>query len=273
MNSSINRICLVVVSSLIPAFSTLAFAQKGPAPVLPPVTAFEQIVVPTNANLYQLSARETVNRTLDVETIAAQNQRVFDGLALFKPRTLPKRKDGVSMTEALEVLNDAATSEVVGYAQHAKYDPKQNIGFCFGRAMFIHLDLLTRKVNKSSVYKAFIVGSMKSGGITWGFHVATVVRSDDGQFYAIDPNFGWIMTVREWFDYYAAMDVDKKLRIFIAPASKFGPSARKYTPFDMKDKFYNKYFEDMLQYYRLAALKRLAEEGKFPEVGAPKGAR
>ena len=85
----------------------------------------------------------------------------------------------------------------------AHYDPTGDIGFCFGRAMAVHLGALEMGLAPESIRKLFIIGDLKAGDKTdWRFHVTTVVRGEDG-WYAIDPFLGrWSIgrpvTVDEW---------------------------------------------------------------------------
>lgn len=69
-----------------------------------------------------------------------------------------------------------------------KYDPSEEIGFCFGRAMTAHL--LARKLglDAGAIKKLFIVGDLRQGPEPeWRFHVTTLVRGEDQEWYAIDP--------------------------------------------------------------------------------------
>jgi hypothetical protein len=70
-----------------------------------------------------------------------------------------------------------------------QYDPQGFIGFCFGRAMAVHLGARQAGLERGSVHKLFIVGDLRSGpDPEWRFHVTTVVKGqEDDRWYAIDP--------------------------------------------------------------------------------------
>lgn len=103
--------------------------------------------------------------------------------------------------QASKALQAASVNPVVSLYQYNKYDPKeQGIGFCFGRAMFVDLYLAMNNLNRGSIKKAFVVGSMTSGGgAQWAWHVTTIVQSENryGEevWLAIDPIVGKILEV------------------------------------------------------------------------------
>lgn len=94
-----------------------------------------------------------------------------------------------------------------------KYDPDQTIGFCFGRAMAVHL--LARAhygLASSSIRKLFVIGDLRSGASPeWRFHVTTVVKGLTSRnrktWYAIDPILEtpillstWMKTIQSKWD-------------------------------------------------------------------------
>lgn len=70
-----------------------------------------------------------------------------------------------------------------------QYDPQGFIGFCFGRAMGVHLMGRLAGLERPSVRKLFIIGDLRSGADPeWRFHVTTLVKGQEtNQWYAVDP--------------------------------------------------------------------------------------
>lgn len=162
----------------------------------------------------------------------------------------------ISKKDAQVVLAAANENPVVSlYLAEKEYDPKNlGIGFCFGRATFINRYLVQSGVSRANVKKAFVVGPMSRGA--WGWHVTTIVESRDSKgneiWLTIDPVAGKIMEVSEWYNYWrtSASD-DKKLRLYITDAGKFGAGG--YSTYDQdsfSDEFYNGYFDDMETWFQ-----------------------
>lgn len=157
---------------------------------------------------------------------------------------------------ARDVIRVAERNPVVGLWAYSKYDPKdQGIGFCFGRAMFTHIELAFRDFDRDYIKKAFVVGSMSTGdGNSWGWHVTTIAQSRDSEgneiWLAIDPVTG-VKTLREWYqEMYTNFSTDKKLKIYVTEAGRFGPSAGSaYNQGVVTEEFYNEYFKDMLNWF------------------------
>jgi len=223
--------------------------------------------VPADTNLYDLYHAETQGRSVPAETVAQQNAAVFAQLQAWKARPLANRSDAIDYAQANEILQSAMKNYVIGKEPTKGYDPQGNIGFCFGRAMWMHLELLKRGVNKDSVFKAYVVGDMLYDQIQWQFHVATVVRNKDGGFYVLDPEFMAVMTLEQWFAHNMTFSADKKLRLYVTEPTKFGASAARYDQWSLNDPWYNSYFKDMLGYFRDQA-NRIGKT----ELGVPAGA-
>jgi hypothetical protein len=166
---------------------------------------------------------------------------------LNKPRYL-------SLENAQKVLAAANANPVVATYQYQKYDPEnKGIGFCFGRAMFTHLYLAISGFDRGSIKKAFVVGPMEAGGSFWAWHVTTIVQSRDHKgreiWLTIDPIFGEVLEVREWYKQMQEMSQDGKLRLYITEAGKFQIGSSRYDEGHIKDSFYNDYFKDMMKWF------------------------
>lgn len=99
----------------------------------------------------------------------------------------------LDLTERKRLLKIVSENPVATSSALSIYDPPQNgqptgeIGFCYGRAMAAHLIARKMGLDESSMQKIFAAGDMQNGSVRWRFHMATLVRGEDGKDYAIDP--------------------------------------------------------------------------------------
>jgi hypothetical protein len=107
----------------------------------------------------------------------------------------------------------------------AKYDPQGFIGFCFGRAMAVHLLARQSGLAEDSVRKLFVIGDLREGADPeWRFHVTAVVKGEDGLWYAIDPIMDGPLTMAAWMaEVRGIWDKGRKARFYMTPASTVLP--------------------------------------------------
>ena len=187
------------------------------------------------------------------ENIPNRNQLLLNEINSFPIKASSERLGGISLEQAQQLVMDMGRHPVVGYNQALKYDPESRIGFCFGKAIFAHLELLRRGVSKEAIKKAFIVGPLYSAGINWQFHVATIVRANDRNgWYALDAFIGRPVPLEEWLQRFQSYSLDGKARMYITNPEKIGPSAWEYNkrPYGLGDGFYNNYFNDMFHFFK-----------------------
>jgi hypothetical protein len=164
-------------------------------------------------------------------------------------KVLPSTRDTPVTAERLkEIYQTVSGLKSVKQSMSGKYRGSINWGFCFGRAMAAHMELLHSGVDNGRIKKIWAVGDLKSTSNTWRYHVSTLVRGDDGIWYAVDPIMYRLITVEEW---HRKMDLDYNkegtMRIYITPASRMFPgSFEKYTKREMKDEGYKGFFIDLM---------------------------
>jgi hypothetical protein len=107
----------------------------------------------------------------------------------------------------------------------ARYDPKGFIGFCFGRAMAVHLLARQLGLAEGSVRKLFAVGDLREGNDPgWRFHVTALVKGEGGQWYAIDPVMAGPMTAAAWLaELRKTWDKQGQARFYLTPAAAVLP--------------------------------------------------
>jgi hypothetical protein len=214
-------------------------------------------VVSNQEDLFDFAAYTTQGKS--PAQVDRENRALYDAFVLAENKDTDDawmRPKNLSPRYASELLRSAEVNPVVSLYQYNRYDPdNQGIGFCFGRALFVHLELAYRGFDRDSVRKAFVVGPMKTpDGNSWGWHVTTIAQSINAagkeEWLAIDPIAG-VKPLLQWYqEMYTRYSTDKKLKLFITLPTRFGPSARShYSESALADPFYNDYFVDMMKWF------------------------
>jgi hypothetical protein len=147
---------------------------------------------------------------------------------------------------------------VAAQSQIGKYDQVGGVGFCFGRAFTIHIELLSKnwKVSRDSIRKLWAIGPMQGG---WGHHVAVIVRAAEGGWWVIDPVANRVVSASEWMKYIArTYEISPRdpLMFAVTKPERFGPELpRAYTQVDLygpvrNDReidFYHGFFTDVIK--------------------------
>jgi hypothetical protein len=174
---------------------------------------------------------------------------------------IPRREAGrvrsVDPETAAKMLQSIELHPIVAHNAISNYDLKEaGIGFCFGRATYAHIMALGLGVQKEALKKAFVVGPMQTGNTTWGFHVATLVRSGN-EWLALDSVPGdKPLTIRDWYGYFKRQSVDGKLTLYITEPEKFTTDGRSYTQVQLglnltrEQDWYSGYFRDLMNWFK-----------------------
>lgn len=222
-------------------------------------------------DLSKLYDQETAGKTAD--DVAEMNKEMLESIEGEVP--VKETSDGmISITEtAAARLIQLTLENPVASPGNEKYSqPDVSIGYCFGRATFVHLMLLKMGVQKNSIRKIWAVGPMKAGGIMWQFHVATAVYTPTKGWLIIDTNHSAPMPVRDWMAYYGKQSSPEGMvRFYATDASKFAFQLGKYSPIQLgldlsadKD-WYRHYFKDMMEWLQT---KEVSEDAVVTEAEA-----
>lgn len=141
-----------------------------------------------------------------------------------------------------------------------EYDPNNQVGFCFGRAMATHLEALKNRIDKQSILKLWLVGEFENAH--WNHHVAVILRANDRKWYVLDPLFSRIFTTSEYvslfnrqYGYRLAM-VPTNPKRFLSAKSKLDRSYSRYNKknlsydFSNMEIFWKEFFTDLLKEMR-----------------------
>lgn len=167
----------------------------------------------------------------------------------------PEASDAITLKQANKLLKSISPHPIVGDIAYDYYNRAgREIGFCFGRATYVHLALLRMGVKKDAIKKIWTVGQT-GGEVNWIYHVATAVRTTDGNWTVIDNFVNRLVTAQEWATMMRTMTVDGKKATFITDAKKFGPKTGAYSRVQLglelsRDKdFYQNYFVDLFKWF------------------------
>jgi hypothetical protein len=206
-------------------------------------------------SLYDWDWNRQIESNFDAKVMHQKNRQAIQEIEAQEVDQNSSRVTGLKVREIEKLYNFAIHHPIAGLSSLSKYDPTGEIGFCFGRALFVHLELLRRGVSKDSIKKVFAVGDlveqMNGKEITWQFHVATAVRDTQGEWWVIDPSYK-LMKIRNWYKFMRQMATDRKLSVFVTQTPKIGPTAWEYNIQDggLLDPFYNNYFKDLFQHFK-----------------------
>lgn len=217
--------------------------------------------LPSNLNLNQpqfLAVKEVKEKFLDLSTLSDQRLKQElteatlsllekeDSILLENNLSSKKRIDSVSTLVAERILDSLFFHPTVAEIHNDNYlvpnakELFKDVGYCFGRAMYVHEVLLKLGVSKNAIKKIWAVGPMKSDGILWDFHVATMVKLDNGKWAVIDSIFkdkltgkARLLSPREWHENYAKETDNMNLRTYITEANKLGSLPGKYSPIQL----------------------------------------
>jgi hypothetical protein len=149
---------------------------------------------------------------------------------------------------AAEVLAKVAQNPVANLMSAERYDQGGQIGFCFGRALLVHLFLLQAGVPQDDVVKVFNLGQLRVERQLWSFHVTVMVRDSRDGFLAIDPLQSAPLPYREWLELNARYDIKgrfSRARFYATDPRKFLPAFGPYAVAQLEDPVIKRYFDDL----------------------------
>ena len=213
-----------------------------------------------NTDLFALQRQET--RGLSAEDVEQLNRLSFHTLPGEIPRETVDPRDMAALIRSYNFHPVIGPKTVDRYQQTGV-----SIGYCFGRAYYFHLALKKLGVSDIAIKKAWIVGKI---GDSWQFHVATMVRSTDGDWWVMDTNTSaWRngIRIKDWYLYWKGAS-SSRTRIYFTNAEKFTPGLGAYDPIqlgyglDRKKDWYKNYFVDLDAWFKSpAAMRFLNEQG------------
>jgi hypothetical protein len=129
------------------------------------------------------------------------------------------------------------------------FDRGSEIGFCFGRALLAHYELLKRGVPQEAIVKLFVLGDLKVGHSLWKFHVAVAVRDPEKGLWIIDPLQPSVSSLADWVQQMQKLDLkspNPSSRFFVTDARKFLPAGGAYQVNQLLEPPLKPYFSALL---------------------------
>lgn len=243
---------------------------------------------PTCAQLFEPSVfRQKPDRLYDYyskqiellsnEEVQSLNRSFVETMQGYVPPANTHRAQAIDTARAQRMLDIVLDHPTIGLRNDDVYmRPNEEMGFCFGRAMYLHLLALKLGVQKESIKKIWAVGPMESDspGISWGYHVGLLIFSKEG-WIVLDPNMGRWYRIHEWIDTFSKKSQDGRIRFYATEPDKFGLYSGKYSRYilgsdlTITEDWFRHYFVDMIAATRTESLQSLgmtkmtATEGKI----------
>jgi len=209
-----------------------------------------------------------------------KNTELLEALKAPIPPSTKTRVPSINEDQANQLLKWVQKdSKVTPLSNVWKYTTSTGTGYCFGRAVGVHIDALYRGVEKDKILKVWAVGDMGK----FAFHVATMVQAKEGGWWVIDPILKRPIKIDDWWALMKKEDKQGNLRLMVSAPQKFanaaliGPGSGRYNNFDLTSPFYQndflpetiagQYFTDMMKEFKARIPK--AKEKMFKRDDAP----
>lgn len=223
----------------------------------PRVTTEEKLI---DQNLLTLQGRETkgwspesVDRFNQATVARYERQMVYPS---FQRDPYTGRVLSVDLDYVRNLYKSMIDHPIINYDGERPYQQEgTSIGYCFGRAFYLHMALLRLGLDSRSIKKVWIAGPMTADDIFWSFHVATMIPVAGKGWMVIDTVRKEPMTLRAWYKSFRVQTVDGRSRLYVTDPRKFGMVAGAYDPVQMglnvsKDQdWYKGYFSDVLSWF------------------------
>lgn len=159
------------------------------------------------------------------------------------PKTTADHRKAADAALARVAANPVAKLESI-----QSYDQGGQVGYCFGRALLVHLFLRQAGVPQADIAKIFTVGELMVERQLWRFHVAVMVRDAAAGYLVVDPLQGKVLPYGEWVQANALYDIKGKLsraRFYVTDPRKFLPSFGAYDVKRFDEPALKRYFDDL----------------------------
>lgn len=243
------------------------------------------------SNSTDLLARQRADvKAMSLSQIKEANDQLLTNLENAPPSQFPQSAPFVTFLEAQQSLASLMYNPVSSPNSMLRYDPANQIGFCFGRATSVHLDSLVRGLAPDSLLKLWAVGylvppekiglsDLETVGIANQYHVTILQRtvywtgsSWAQNWLAIDPIPGQVLTARQWAAEIKRRDKKGNLRLYVTNPKRLLPDGDSiYSQMDFSNPQFNNYFIDLLTDLRMTSSRSLRMFG--PLQATPAGAQ
>jgi hypothetical protein len=246
-------------------FAVLTFVQTTPlyasvqtscSTILSHSSGHQQVddVLPNDLTNYY---HDEIRRLSEIQ-IAGLNAQSLEEIQFLKPPLIKNRAQTIPIAELEKILKVLQGPKYFANANKGSYSqpgPNSEIGYCFGRAAYVHQMLLKLGLQNESIRKVWILGPTRVAGSTmqWQFHVATAAFTAEKGWVTIDSDEVAIETIQDWYKSQLSASVDNRARIYVTSPDKFSVDLGRYDRVQMgldvekEDDWYRHYFVDMLK--------------------------
>jgi len=210
----------------------------------------ESVFIPTNQNFHRFNSEKNITRTR--KAIALKNRELVDELEKINLENIaaasgrPQKEMDKAFLD--ELYKNVSTNKVSSLDSLEKYAGRNVSDLCFGRAMAAHLYALKMGIKKEAILKVIAIGNLEEKGVSWNFHIATLVRSKENWF-VIDPEMGKAITLREWAKEMERYNEDESMALYLSAPERFSAIGR-YKNSTLKDPRFNHYFIDLMKTFK-----------------------
>lgn len=281
---------LAALADLIVVLGALLHWQPAAAFVYPSQATHPNSELSLDHNLFDSYARELDQIDLATQTQRPRPPRIQVEKNLFREHrsnllhrlathasniqpSQPTRRSEISLNaaELTELLALAQNHPVLREDLRGEADlPQLPMGYCFGRAAYLHLELLRRQVPGIQIAKLFALGHFLVRGQNWDFHVATLTLAKQSlsknepealkfHWQVLDPSLSsHPLSPEKWMEQVQSLAAPRerfRVRFYFSDPIKFHPLYGAYQPNDLFSQDFGSYFRDLAKWFDQNPLK------------------
>ncbi len=196
-----------------------------------------------------IEIHEYLKNNYNIRSFKRINKNTLKELEHVDTKSSANRLEKININQIKKIYSAVSLNKVASLNAIDKYDPRGDIGYCFGRATAAHLQLLSSGVSKNSIRKVWAIGTFDAGNNTWRYHVSTIVKGDNNKWYTIDPIFDEPLELSEWIKEMQKYNLATKDMIILSTeAKKFAPGTGGYSKSHLNS--FKEYFDDLFTTFR-----------------------
>lgn len=180
--------------------------------------------------------------------VAEQNHKLEKRLATYLNAS-PYNQDSQALST--RVLKQVEENSVAASSAVPEFDDGNQIGFCFGRALYAHYLLLKNGVAQQDLLKIFAVGDLFVNHQIWNFHMAIMIRDQKHGYLVVDPLQEKVLPYLEWMQATRKFSIkfpNSRIRFYVADPRKFMPAHGMYTVELLAHPVLKDYFSKLIQH-------------------------
>jgi hypothetical protein len=233
------------LSTLIFILATSRILLAKSSQCVSPLSIVQKNKITKDSDLFKTYAGEVkISKTLQ--------EKNFLDLEIFLKKH-SKKYGTINKKQAEPILRSIKAHPVVGDSSADRYNTNKEVGYCFGRAAYVHFELLKAGVLDKNITKIFAMGGLYRDKVGWDYHMATAFQDVESNWWVIDNLTGNdLLSINDWMSKVSEWDGNLKeprLRFYFTDAAKFQPILGSYSVKRFNLPIYHGYFKDLLNWY------------------------